>query len=92
MVVAPATANTLAKMANGIADNLLTSIYLAFAKTVVVAPAMNTNMWEHPATAAQRGAAARATACSWWSRGRASWPAASTAPAAWPTRTASWLR
>jgi phosphopantothenoylcysteine decarboxylase / phosphopantothenate---cysteine ligase len=50
MVVAPATANTLAKMANGIADNLLTSMYLAFAKTVVVAPAMNTNMWEHPAT------------------------------------------
>ena len=50
MVVAPATANTLAKMANGIADNLLSSIYLAFAKTVVVAPAMNTNMWDHPAT------------------------------------------
>ena len=50
MVVAPATANTLAKMANGIADNLLTSMCLAFAKTVVVAPAMNTNMWEHPAT------------------------------------------
>jgi phosphopantothenoylcysteine decarboxylase / phosphopantothenate---cysteine ligase len=50
MVVAPATANTLAKMANGIADNLLSSMYLAFAKTVVVAPAMNTNMWEHPAT------------------------------------------
>ena len=50
MVVAPATANTLAKMANGIADNLLTSMFLAFGKTVVVAPAMNTNMWEHPAT------------------------------------------
>lgn len=50
MVVAPATANTLAKMAHGIADNLLTSMFLAFGKTVVVAPAMNTNMWEHPAT------------------------------------------
>jgi phosphopantothenoylcysteine decarboxylase/phosphopantothenate--cysteine ligase len=50
MVIAPATANTLAKMANGIADNLLTSMLLAFGKTVVVAPAMNTNMWEHPAT------------------------------------------
>ncbi|OFV79885.1 MAG: hypothetical protein A2W26_00275 [Acidobacteria bacterium RBG_16_64_8] len=50
MVIAPATANTLAKMANGIADNLLTSMVLAFGKTVVVAPAMNTNMWEHPAT------------------------------------------
>ena len=50
MVVAPATANTLAKMAGGIADNLLTSMFLAFGKTVVVAPAMNTNMWENPAT------------------------------------------
>jgi phosphopantothenoylcysteine decarboxylase/phosphopantothenate--cysteine ligase len=50
MVIAPATGNTLAKMANGIADNLLTSMVLAFGKTVVVAPAMNTNMWEHPAT------------------------------------------
>ncbi len=50
MVIAPATANTIAKMANGIADNLLTSMYLAFGKTVVVAPAMNTQMWEHPAT------------------------------------------
>jgi phosphopantothenoylcysteine decarboxylase/phosphopantothenate--cysteine ligase len=50
MVIAPATANTLAKMANGIADNLLTSMFLAFGKTVVVAPAMNTNMWEHPST------------------------------------------
>jgi phosphopantothenoylcysteine decarboxylase / phosphopantothenate---cysteine ligase len=49
-VVAPATANTLAKMANGIADNLLTSMILAFGKTIVIAPAMNTNMWEHPAT------------------------------------------
>jgi phosphopantothenoylcysteine decarboxylase/phosphopantothenate--cysteine ligase len=50
MVVAPATANTLSKFANGIADNLLTSTYLAYDGTVVVAPAMNTNMWKHPAT------------------------------------------
>ncbi|MFH1834294.1 MAG: bifunctional phosphopantothenoylcysteine decarboxylase/phosphopantothenate--cysteine ligase CoaBC [bacterium] len=50
LVIAPATANTLAKMAQGVADNLLTSICLAFAKTVIVAPAMNTNMWEHAAT------------------------------------------
>lgn len=50
MVIAPATANTLAKMANGIADNLLSTTYLAFDKTVVLAPAMNTNMWMHPAT------------------------------------------
>ncbi len=50
MVLASATANTLAKMANGVTDNLLTSMILAFGKTVVIAPAMNTNMWEHPAT------------------------------------------
>jgi phosphopantothenoylcysteine decarboxylase / phosphopantothenate---cysteine ligase len=50
MVVAPATANTLAKMANGYADNLLTATYLAYAGTVIVAPSMNTNMWSHPAT------------------------------------------
>jgi phosphopantothenoylcysteine decarboxylase/phosphopantothenate--cysteine ligase len=52
MVVAPATANTLAKMAAGIADNLLTSIYLAFRGTTIVAPAMNWAMNEHPATVA----------------------------------------
>ena len=50
MVVAPATANTLAKMAAGIADNLLTAIYLAFRGPVIVAPTMNWAMYEHPAT------------------------------------------
>lgn len=50
LAVAPATANTLAKMAQGVADNLLLSTYVAFDGTVVVAPAMNTNMWLHPAT------------------------------------------
>jgi len=50
MVVAPATANTLAKMAAGQADNLLTAIYLAFRGPVIVAPTMNWAMNEHPAT------------------------------------------
>jgi phosphopantothenoylcysteine decarboxylase/phosphopantothenate--cysteine ligase len=50
MVVAPATANTLAKMAVGIADNLLTATYLAFRGPVIVAPTMNWAMYEHPAT------------------------------------------
>jgi phosphopantothenoylcysteine decarboxylase/phosphopantothenate--cysteine ligase len=50
MVVAPATANTLAKMAAGIADNLLTATYLAFRGPVIVAPTMNWAMYEHPAT------------------------------------------
>ena len=50
LVVAPATADLLAKFANGLADDLLTTTYLAFTGTVVLAPAMNTNMWNHPAT------------------------------------------
>jgi phosphopantothenoylcysteine decarboxylase/phosphopantothenate--cysteine ligase len=49
-VIAPATANILAKMANGIADDFLTSTYLACKSPVIVAPAMNTTMWHHPAT------------------------------------------
>lgn len=49
-IVAPATANTLAKFANGVADDFLTSTYLACTAPVIVAPAMNTTMWEHPAT------------------------------------------
>jgi phosphopantothenoylcysteine decarboxylase / phosphopantothenate---cysteine ligase len=49
-VIAPATANILAKMANGIADDFITSTYLACKSPVMVAPAMNTTMWHHPAT------------------------------------------
>lgn len=49
-VVAPATANTLAKFANGVADDFLTTTYLACNAPVLVAPAMNTSMLEHPAT------------------------------------------
>src|ERR671917_1215052 len=49
-VVAPATANVIAKFANGIADDFLTSTYLASNAPVLVAPAMNTTMWNHPAT------------------------------------------
>jgi phosphopantothenoylcysteine decarboxylase/phosphopantothenate--cysteine ligase len=51
-LVAPASANTIAKLAHGLADNLLTSAALAAACPVVVAPAMNDRMWEHPATQA----------------------------------------
>jgi phosphopantothenoylcysteine decarboxylase/phosphopantothenate--cysteine ligase len=50
LVIAPATADCLAKLANGIADDFLTTTYLATKAPVVVAPAMNVNMWEHPAT------------------------------------------
>ena len=50
LIIAPATANVLAKMANGIADDFLTSTYLACTAPVMVAPAMNSTMWHHPAT------------------------------------------
>ncbi|CDE62511.1 phosphopantothenoylcysteine decarboxylase/phosphopantothenate/cysteine ligase [Fusobacterium sp. CAG:439] len=48
MVIAPATANTISKIASGVCDNLLTSIACAFTKPVIIAPAMNCNMWENP--------------------------------------------
>ncbi|HWH04993.1 MAG TPA: bifunctional phosphopantothenoylcysteine decarboxylase/phosphopantothenate--cysteine ligase CoaBC [Gaiellaceae bacterium] len=52
LVVAPLTANTLAKLAHGLADDVLTEAALAHRGPVVLAPAMNTRMWEHPATQA----------------------------------------
>jgi phosphopantothenoylcysteine decarboxylase / phosphopantothenate---cysteine ligase len=52
LVVAPATADVLAQFAQGIAGDFLTTLYLATTAPVVVAPAMNVNMWEHPATRA----------------------------------------
>ena len=50
MLLAPATANRMAKMAHGVADDLLSTVYLAFTGPVLLAPAMNVNMWQHPAT------------------------------------------
>ena len=50
LIVAPATANIIGKFANGIADDFLSSTYLACPSPVLIAPAMNTIMWEHPAT------------------------------------------
>src|SRR2546421_3224986 len=50
LLVAPATANIIAKFANGVADDFLTSTYLASTSPVIIAPAMNTTMWNHPAT------------------------------------------
>ncbi len=52
LVVAPATANMLAKFAHGLADDFLSTMYLATTAPVIVAPAMNVNMWEHPAVQA----------------------------------------
>ena len=50
LLVAPATADTLSKFAHGAADDFLSTLYLATKVPVVIAPAMNVNMWEHPAT------------------------------------------
>jgi len=52
LLVAPATADLLAKFAYGLASDFLTTLYLAFTGPVVLAPAMNSNMWNHPATQA----------------------------------------
>ena len=52
LLVAPATADVLAKFAQGIANDFLSTLYLATKAPVIVAPAMNVNMWEHPATQA----------------------------------------
>ncbi len=85
VVVAPATADLLAKMAHGLADDLVSTLVLATRAPVLVAPAMNVNMWEHPATQAnletlrERGVAvvgpeAGYLACGWEGSGRMSDP------------------
>jgi len=86
-VVAPATANVLAKLAHGIADDAVTTVLLATRAPLLVAPAMNVNMWEHPATQANLallrargvqfvGPDAGELACGWEGAGRMSEPAA----------------
>lgn len=85
VLVAPATANLLAKMAHGLADDLVSTVLLATRAPVLVAPAMNVNMWAHPATEAnvatlaERGVAfigpdAGELACGWEGLGRMSDP------------------
>jgi phosphopantothenoylcysteine decarboxylase/phosphopantothenate--cysteine ligase len=85
LVVAPATANTIGKFAHGLADDFLSSLYTATRAPVVVAPAMNTNMFEHPAVASNlqvlvaRGVhvvepGAGYLACGWIGKGRLAEP------------------
>jgi phosphopantothenoylcysteine decarboxylase/phosphopantothenate--cysteine ligase len=85
LLVAPATANTIGKFAHGIADDFLTSMYLATKAPVVIAPAMNSNMFAHPAVAANlealeaRGVrivepGAGYLACGWIGKGRLAEP------------------
>ena len=58
-MIAPLSANTLAKLAGGLADNVLTQLALAFRGPFLVAPAMNVRMWEHAATQDKREDTAR---------------------------------
>jgi phosphopantothenoylcysteine decarboxylase/phosphopantothenate--cysteine ligase len=85
LLVAPATANTIGKFAHGIADDFLTSMYLATKVPVIIAPAMNSNMFAHPAVAANLAAlqargvqvvepGAGYLACGWIGRGRLAEP------------------
>ena len=64
LVVAPLTANTLAKLAHGLADNLVAEAALAHRGPVLLAPAMNPRMWASPATQANVESSARVARCS----------------------------
>lgn len=86
VVVAPATAHVLARMSHGLADDLVTTLLLATRAPILVAPAMNVHMWEHPATQANvetlRGRGVRfigpeagELACGWEGAGRMAEPA-----------------
>ncbi|HUT55019.1 MAG TPA: bifunctional phosphopantothenoylcysteine decarboxylase/phosphopantothenate--cysteine ligase CoaBC [bacterium] len=81
LLIAPATANIIAKLAHGIADDALSTLALACRAPVLIAPAMNVNMWNHPATQANVktlkergiyfvGPAAGELACGWEGKGR----------------------
>ena len=85
LLVAPATANVIGKFANGIADDFLSALYLATRAPVLLAPAMNTNMLEHPAVRANLDALASRgvrfvepgagyLACGWIGKGRLAEP------------------
>lgn len=87
LVVAPATAHTLAKLAHGLADDLPSAIALATRAPLLVAPAMNVNMWRHPATEANVaslrargvqivGPESGELACGWEGQGRMAEPSA----------------
>jgi phosphopantothenoylcysteine decarboxylase/phosphopantothenate--cysteine ligase len=70
LVVAPATANTIAKMAAGLADNMLTTTLLATSAPILLAPAMESHMWENPLTEAS---CASCATWSWLGQGWAGW-------------------
>lgn len=92
VVVAPATADILARMAHGLADDLVSTLLLATRAPILVAPAMNVNMWDHPATRANMalleergvlrvGPESGDLACGWQGQGRMAEPEAIAAAA-----------
>ena len=89
LVVAPATADLLAKFAHGLADDFLTTMYLAFTGKVVLAPAMNTNMWRHPATEANLEILRKRGHRDRRARRKACWPAGPSGRDGWPIRSTS---
>ena len=88
LLVAPATANILGKFAGGIADDFLSALYLATTAPVLVAPAMNSNMLDHPAVR-QNIRTLEGAACGSCSRGPATWRAAGLGRAGSPNRRTS---
>ena len=85
VVVAPATADLLAKMAGGLANDLASTTLLATDKRVLVAPAMNVRMWLHPATQRKFASSSRQMECCALGRLKARWPVVNLARAAWRT-------
>ena len=88
LLVAPCTANTIGKFAHGIADDFLSSLYLATWAPVLLAPAMNTNMLAHDAVRANLSSSLHA-ACASWTRGEDILRVAGLAKDVWPNRPTS---
>jgi len=83
VIIAPATADAIARFAAGMADDLLAAVVLATRAPILLAPAMNTNMWENPSPRTTSPACARADGCPAWARMRATWPVAGLGQGAW---------
>ena len=92
VIVAPATARIIGKYAGGISDDLLSATLLATRAPVVVAPAMHTEMWEHPAVQENLATLAAPRACTSCRRSRAGSPVATTVRAGSPRPRRSWRR
>ena len=84
LVVAPATANFIGKLAHGIADDMLSCMAITMTRPPLIAPAMNDNMYRHPAVQAEHPHAARSAAARSSAPSKAAWPAAKSRSAGSP--------